>query len=226
MAGPIAPRLNLGEIRASLDLTRRSFDSINRILEVKRHALSREMVGYLQQGYCLVDSWLAEDIDLFAMGNSALFLELNTLVLCGSSAEVQAEYKAHILENNRHFYDDSNGGIGALIDCYHSHISDDIYHLVAAIYVQMISHPQLFIEGNHRTAVLVISFLLAKCGKPPFVLTPGNAQQLLDQSAAIENLKKNSLGMLVQFNRLKNQLAEVFKNHLDQRHLLVPPQHP
>ena len=211
-------RFNLAEIRSSLDLTRRSFESINNSLDVKRHVLSREMVACLLEGYQLVDTWLGSDVDLFAIGNSKLILELNTLVLCGSDPRIRREYSAHIIENKKHFYDDSNGGIGALIEWYHTHLNEDVHHLVAGIYVQMISHPQLFLEGNHRTAVLLVSYLLGRCGQPPFILTPQNAKPLLDQSVAIENLKKNSIGMMVQFNRFKNQLAEVFRDHLERRH--------
>ncbi len=36
-------------------------------------------------GYRFVDRLLAQSIDLFAMGNSNLFLEINALVLLGSN---------------------------------------------------------------------------------------------------------------------------------------------
>jgi hypothetical protein len=41
----------------------------------------------------------------------------------------------------------------------------------AEVYIYILSEPQLFIAGNHRTGALVLSYILAREGRPPFVLT-------------------------------------------------------
>jgi hypothetical protein len=48
-----------------------------------------------------------------------------------------------------------------------------------------VSEPQLLIEGNHRTGALVLSYILAREGRPPFVLTAENAKAYLDPSTLI-----------------------------------------
>jgi hypothetical protein len=45
----------------------------------------------------------------------------------------------------------------------------------AGVYVRTLSEPELFIEGNHRSGALVMSYILAREGYPPFVLTAENA---------------------------------------------------
>jgi hypothetical protein len=82
------------------------------------------------------------------------------------------------------------------------------------------SRPQLFFEGNHRSAILIVSFLLGREGYPPFVLTPTNAKALFDQSRQLSDLRKNSLRAMIQLPKLRNQLASTLKDTLELRHSL------
>jgi Fic family protein len=50
----------------------------------------------------------------------------------------------------------------------------------------MLSEPQVFIEGNDRTGALVMSYILAKAGQPPFVLSFANAKPYFESSAQIK----------------------------------------
>jgi hypothetical protein len=47
-------------------------------------------------GYALVGGLVADGIDLFALGNSRHLLELNNVVLCGTSAVRRTAYARHI----------------------------------------------------------------------------------------------------------------------------------
>jgi hypothetical protein len=55
-----------------------------------------------------------------------------------------------------------------------------------------LSEPELFIEGNHRTGTLVMSYILAHDGHPPFVLTAGCAKDFFDWSTLFSTKRKTS----------------------------------
>jgi len=100
------------------------------------------------------------------------------------------------------------------------HSSDDIWKRAAGLYIHIMSRPQLFFEGNHRSAILIVSFILGREGCPPFVLTPLNAKPLFDQTKRLSDLRKNSVRALIHLPKLRNQLASIFKATLVQRHML------
>ena len=220
-AVPVA-RLNIPEIAWSLKQTQLHFKSINKSLNVRRGKLTGEAVDNMIEGYRFVDTLLAEGADPLAMGNSALLLEINTLVLCGSDSANRHSFSRHIEKNREYFYDNQQGGVGSLMEWRDFHAHDNIWKKAAGLYIHITSQPQLFFEGNHRSAILIMSFLLAREGYPPFVLTADNAKELLDHSRQISELKKNSVRMLIQVPRLRSQLAETLKRSLDRRHLLAP----
>lgn len=216
---PVA-RFNLAEIAWSLKQTQLQFKKINKSLNVRRGRLANEVEANMVEGYRFVDQLLAQGIDLFAIGNSSLLLEINTLVLCGPDEKKRENYRLHIEHSAQYFYDDQQGGIGSLMEWYAFHANDNLWNRAAGLYIQITSQPQLFIEGNHRSAVLMVSFMLGREGYPPLVLTPGYAKELLDQSKEICALKKHSFGALIQTLRLRNQLATTLKQGLEQRHSL------
>ena len=133
--------------------------------------VARRMVdGYRQR-----DQFLAVGRDPLAFGQSPLLLELNHVVLCGRSAGRRAEHAAHIAATEARFYGDPVAGAD---DFYrwlevagHSPARD----FAARLYVRVASSPQLFIEGNQRTAALCASHVLAAAGLSPLVLDPAMA---------------------------------------------------
>lgn len=211
-------RFNLAEIRWSLKQTQLQFRRINKSLNARRNALTDEMVGNLLAGYQYIDHLLGSDTELLANGQSHLLLELNTLVLCGSDATRREEYASHIRHNSEYYYNNPGGGIGGLMEWYLSRRGESVWELAAGVYIQMLTQPQLFIEGNHRSAILVVSYLLGREGHPPFVLTPGNAKALLNETQRIERLRKHSLNMLVSFSRLRNHLVTILQAGIEPRH--------
>ena len=123
------------------------------------------------EGYRYVDALLAERVDVFAYGQSRHLLELNHRVLCGITPERRTQFAAHLAETERRFYDRGDGGIGELHDWVQRNRTRPARALAAGVFVHAVSTPQLFIEGNRRTAVLVASYLLARGGLPPVVVT-------------------------------------------------------
>ena len=63
---------------------------------------------------------------------------------------------------------------------------DGVNKVAAEIYVGVLSQPQLFIEGNHRTGSLIASWIMLRGGQPPFVLTVENAKAYFNPSSQIK----------------------------------------
>ena len=124
------------------------------------------------EGYRYVDHLLAERVDIFAYGQSRHLLELNHRVLCGISPERRTQFAGHLAETERRFYDPRDGGIGELHEWVKRNRTKPAYTLAAGVFVVAVSTPQLFIEGNRRTATLLASYVLARAGLPPLVVSP------------------------------------------------------
>ena len=125
------------------------------------------------EGYRYVDALLAGRIDIFEYGQSRHLLELNHRVLCGVTPERRLQFAAHIAATERRFYDHGeDGGFGEMHAWYRRNRTKPLRTLAAGAFVQMVSIPQLFVEGNQRTALLLASYLLARGGLPPVVVRP------------------------------------------------------
>ena len=217
---PVA-RFDIAEILHSLEQTQLLFDEIDQSLDACRGSMPDESVQNMIEGYRFVDELLGQGIDLFAMGNSSLLLEINALVLCGTDPGDRENFRLHLDRTQQKFYDDQEGGVGSLMEWFAFHHNDNLWRRLAGLYIQITSQPQLFIEGNHRSAILIVSYLLGREGYPPFVLTPSNAKELLDQSKSIGELKRHGFSTLLQTPRLCAQLASTLKSGLDARHSLA-----
>jgi hypothetical protein len=89
----------------------------------------------------------------------------------------------------------------------------------AGVYIRMLSEPQLFIEGNHRTGALVMSYILARDGKPPFVLTPLHAKPFFEWSTLFSTKRKSGFLLRWQMRRLRHQFAAFLVTQADPRFL-------
>jgi hypothetical protein len=92
----------------------------------------------------------------------------------------------------------------------------------AGTYVRILSKPQLFIEGNHRSGALVMSYILVSEGKPPFVLTVENAAAYFDPSSVIRDTAKKSPTAMYRFPGIKKRFAKFLANQSDANYLLAP----
>ena len=150
------------------------------MLRARRDSLDPGIVANMMAGYRFVDNLLAQRIDLLAMGNLKLFLEMNALVLFGSDEGPRAGAAFQLAATEKRFYDQENGGIRDVVEWHDLHRANSPWRRAAGVYISILSEPQLFIEGNHRTGALVMSYILARDGRPPFVLTAENAKAYLD----------------------------------------------
>jgi len=187
-----AHRLDLTAVDAALRALQRAFAEINARLAMKREAMSDRVVANMMAGYAFVDRLLAERVDALEMGRLSLLLELNHIVLCGDDPEERRNHHRHLEATEHAFYDDERGGIRDVREWYERHRHLSVWRRAAGVYVRTLTEPQLFIEGNHRTGALIMSYLLAREGQPPFVLTVDNAAAYFEPSTLIRRTRKSA----------------------------------
>lgn len=147
-------------------------------------------------------------------------LRLNQIVICGETERRGSSCARHFRETERRFYDDSSlGGIRALMNYLADHRHPTVWRRAAAVYAQVLSEPQLFFEGNHRTGALLMSHVLLRGGQPPLVLTQHNAKAYFDPSSLVKGYRKRSLQTLFEIPGLVRRLAELLEKTSDRRYL-------
>jgi hypothetical protein len=219
-------RLDLAAIETSLRALQVRFDKINASLDSPRDPFSDEVLGNLLSGYGYLNTLIDSNIDLLAPGASQHLLKLNCLVLWGACDLVAGPCASEFTATEEHFYDDASaGGVRALMDYVAGHRGAGIWKRAAGTYIHILSQPQLFLEGNHRTGALVMSYILCKRGKAPFVLTPENAKAYFDPSTLVKGCRKHSFRSLFEIPKLKKRLAKVLQETAEPDHL-DPAGHP
>lgn len=212
--------VNLAAVAASLYRLQQEFPHINKCLLDRRDDLEDEVIVNLIEGYAFVNKVLSTRLDLFAMGNLGNLLELNTLVLCGKSVPKRSAHSYMIAATETRFYEQTDGGIRDIVEWHARHRHESVWRRAAGVYIRVLSEPQLFIEGNHRTGALIMSYILAREGFPPFVLTAENARAYFDPSTLIKNTHKHSVGMLVRMPRIKKRFADFLSGQSDRSYLM------
>jgi Fic/DOC family len=197
------------------------FARINQELSPPREPVSDDAVRNMVAGYELVDALVSGGIDLFAMGNLKYLLELNTTVLCGTDPVRREEYARHRQTTEQRFYEEQHGGIRDLVEWYAGRSGDSPWMRAAGTYIRLLSRPQLFVEGNHRTGALAMSYILVRDNEAPFVLTTENAATYFDPSAVIQDTEKQGLAMLFRSPGLTRRLAAFLLEHADRTYLLA-----
>jgi hypothetical protein len=212
-------RLDLTAIEQSLRDVQREFPKINEVLHTRRDAMTDTVVENMMAGYALVDKAIVDGVDLFELRNIAGLLELNHLVLCGLDPTLRLEYHQHIVATRRRFYEQEPYSIDAILRWYHKHASESPWKRAAGVYVRILSHPQLYIEGNHRTGALIMSYILARDDQAPFVLTVDNAQAYFDPSTLIKQTKKTATTLLMKLPHMKKRFAYFLKQQANAHYL-------
>ena len=106
-----------------------------------------------------------------------------------------------------------------VVEWYETRDDGSSWIRAAGLYVRMLSTPQLFIEGNHRTGALLMTYLLIRDGQPPFVLSAANATAYFEASAAARHLPKRGIAALA--TRVRRRLAALLRRHADARLLIT-----
>lgn len=212
-------RLALKRIERSLRAVQREFTRINQELEAVRDPMVDEIVANMLAGYAYVDRLVEQQVDLMAPHNCHHVLELNHIVLCGLDPAVRKEHSGHMLTTQRRFYEQPAYNIDAVLEWYQAHQDESAWKRAAGVYIRILSQPQLFIEGNHRTGALIMSAILAREAKAPFVLTVDNAKAYFDPSTLIKATRKTPVTLLVKLPRMKKRFAKFLQAQANRRYL-------
>ncbi|KTC63765.1 hypothetical protein AO262_32005 [Pseudomonas fluorescens ABAC62] len=209
---PATRRLDLPAIERALREVQRSFTELSRDFTEPRDPLTDEVLGNVLEGYALIDDYVARGVDLFDLRQLNLMLEINATVLCGRDPARRLEYAQHLTATEEHFFNNVEGGIKDLYNWYCAYHSDSVWKRAAGVYVRILSKPQLFIEGNHRSGSLIVSYLLMRSGLPPFVLSLQNAEGYFNPSAVIRNSAKHGVKALYELPKIKKKYAAFLEN--------------
>jgi nucleoside-diphosphate-sugar epimerase len=212
-------RLNLTAVEASLRHVQWLIGSPAGDLSTARDPLDDRVVANMLAGYALVDALVAKDVDVLAMGQLRHLLEMNTLVLCGTDPVRRQQYARHLQATERRFYEEPGGGIEDLVEWHARHRRDAVWDLAAGACARIMSKPQLFVEGNHRTAALVMSYLLLRAARPPFVLAPTTVVSYFELSSEIRSVDKSAPGAFLPLAGIAHRLAALLSRTADPRHL-------
>ncbi len=212
-------RLDLQQIEASLLGVQRGMDRLNALTGTVRDPIEGDMIGNMLMGYQCVERFVNDGIDLFAMGESKCLLELNHIVLLGADKRCRSEHAGHLEATERRFYEEPNAGIEDLSGWYHQSTKTIVWDLAAGVYVRILTKPQLYIEGNHRTGALVMSYVLMRCGQPPFVLTRDNAAGYFGPSSAIRDIRKNSFAAYFQLRGIRRRISAYLRQESNTQYL-------
>ena len=215
------PRVNLATVDSSLRRLQQRFAGNVGNLAAARDPMDDRVIDNMLAGYAFVDTLVTEGVDVLAMGHHRHLLEMNTIVLCGTNPTRRALYAGHIEATERRFYEEREGGIQDLVEWYQTHKDESTWDRAAGAYVRILSKPQLFIEGNHRTGTLLMSYILVRDGLPPFVLSDESAPAYFDPSTAVRDVDKNSPATIFRLSRVREQLAKLLRERSDPRYLLA-----
>jgi hypothetical protein len=203
-----APRhLDLSAIRCSLTGVQTHFARLNERFVEPRDPFSDVILENVLAGYALIDDYVVRGVDLFDLQQVDLMLEINATVLCGSDPAKRLEFAEHLAATEKHFFDNAEGGIKDLFEWYGAHRKESVWKRAAGVYVRILSKPQLFIEGNHRSGSLIVSYLLLREGFSPFVLTLDNAEGFFNPSSVIRNSAKHGMKALFELPKIKKKYA-------------------
>ncbi len=202
-------QLNIDNIVASLLEVQRNFDSINAQLSVRRENLTDQMVQNMVTAYHYLDDLVADKVNLLPGGHDHM-LELNHIVLCGRDPLVRMEFASHIQATEKRFYKQ----LKVIKRWYKSYKDESTYKVAAQIYVAVLSQPQLFIEGNHRTGSLIASYFLLMGGKYPFVLNKENALAYFEPSSQIKLSNKETIKGKFRLPKYRSEFRRFLKDQV------------
>ena len=214
-------QLNLPEIRQSLINLKSNITTLNHSLSAELPGLSTFSLDNMITGYKLIGSYVIEENDLISLGRSVDIFEINVTVLYGNLAQRDnQEFKKQIKANEKYFFEKTNSGIGDFIEFHERQSFSTPWLEAAEMYIRLMLQPQLFVEGNHRTGALLISYVLLRNNLPPFVLNIENAKSFFEFSAIMGSHRRKSIWTRFKRSHLVKQFAEYLKTACDSRYLL------
>ena len=188
-------KLNLVKVEQSLISVEKNWEKIDDELDLRKIGrkdtpFNADIRAKMMSAYGFLDILLTEGIEPFSKESLEEMCELNNLVHYGLDSCLRQEYVKAINANSEKYY----RHIGPIVRWYSNHMKKEPHPLkvAAEVYVAILGHPQLFIEGNHRTGSVISSWINMYYGYPPFVLNVKNAIPYFEPSAEIKKFADKS----------------------------------
>jgi hypothetical protein len=211
-------RLHLGRIEDELRDVQRHFPAINAVLNCRRDDFSDTVRQNMLTAYEFLDAVVDEDLDLFSDEGLEVLLQLNHLVLLGRGYDPRA-FGRHISVTRRQFFDNFRRYVKPIRRWYRKHVTENPYKVASQVYVGVLSQPQLYQEGNHRTGSLIASGILLQNGCPPFVLTRQNAVAYFNPSSEIKFSDKRTIRGKLRLPKYQNEFREFLQQNVNQAYV-------
>lgn len=204
--------LRLRRIDDELRDVQRHFAAINAALKSRRDDFSDVVRRNMIAAYEYLDSIVESDLDLFSDDGTEALLQLNHLVLLGKGYDPH-EFGRHIKVTRQQFFVNFHQYVKPIRRWYRKHETANPFKVAAQVYVGVLSQPQLFQEGNHRTGSLIASGILLQNERPPFVLTRQNAIAYFNPSTEIKFTDKRTIRGKLRLPKYKREFREFLERN-------------
>ena len=211
-------RLRLGRIEDELCDVQSNFPAINATLNCRRDDFSDAVRENMLSAYEFLDAVVTDDIDLFSNEGLEAMLHLNHLVLLGRGYDPR-EFSGHITATRGKFFENFRQYVKPIRRWYRQHETSNPYKVAAQVYVGVLSQPQLFQEGNHRTGSLIASGILLQNGCPPFVLTRQNAVAYFNPSSEIKFTDKRTIHGKLRLPKYQSEFRDFLQRNVNQEYV-------
>ena len=206
-------RLRLGRIEEELLDVQQHFPSINAVLRSRRDDFTDTVRQNMIAAYQFLDAIVQDGVDLFSDEGLEALLHLNHLVLLGRSYEPRA-FSGHISATRKQFFTNFRRYVKPIRRWYRKHGTENPYKVASQVYVGVLSQPQLYQEGNHRTGSLIASGVLLQSGCPPFVLTRRNAVAYFNPSTEIKFTDKRSVRGKLRLPKYRREFRDFLQQNV------------
>lgn len=206
-------RLRLGRIDETLRDVQRHFGAINASLNSRRDDFTDTVRENMVSAYEFLDALVDHDLDLFSEEGLEALLQLNHLVLLGEGYN-RSEFGKHISATRLQFFDNFRRYVKPIRRWYRRHQTENPYKVAAQVYVGVLSQPQLYQEGNHRTGSLIASGILLQNGCPPFILTRQNAVAYFNPSTEIKFTDKRTVRGKLRLPKYQREFREFLRHYV------------
>jgi hypothetical protein len=210
--------LHMGCIEDALRDVQRHFPSINAALNCRRDEFTDQVRRNMLTAYEFLDAVIGDELDLFSEKGLEALLQLNHLVLLGRGYDARA-FRGHITVTRRQFFAKFQRYVKPIRRWYQKHETENPYKVASQIYVGVLSQPQLYQEGNHRTGSLIASGILLQNGCPPFVLTRQNALAYFNPSSEIKFTDKRNIGGKLRLPKYQREFREFLQQNVNRAFL-------
>jgi hypothetical protein len=168
--------------------------------------------------YEFLDAVVDDKLDLFGDEGLEALLQLNHLVLLGRGYDLRA-FDRHITVTRRQFFDNFRRYVKPIRRWYRKHETENPYKVASQVYVGVLSQPQLYQEGNHRTGSLIASGILLQSGCPPFVLSRQNAVAYFNPSSEIKFTDKRTVRGKLRLPKYQQNFREFLERNVNQTYV-------